>query len=90
LFLFLQAAKDLEPLSLVLGGKAPSTPFSELEIYPYFVTFAAYYGQLNDAKRLPALLALAKGTHIIQKQVPLNDRALLLFCTPHFAATTLG
>jgi len=76
----------------MLGGKAPTTPFSESEIYPYFVTFAAYYGQLLDeSKRLPAFLALAKGTSIIQGQVSLNDRAFLLFlCTPHFAATTLG
>jgi hypothetical protein len=63
----------------MLGGKAPTTPFSESELYPYFVTFAAYYGQLDDGKRLPALLALAKGTQTIQEQVSLNDRAFLLF-----------
>jgi hypothetical protein len=82
--LFLQAAKALEPLSLMLGGKAPTTPFSESELYPYFATFAAYYGQLDDGKRLPALLAIAKGTQTVQEQVSLNDRAFLLFAYATF------
>jgi len=63
----------------MLGGKVPKTPLSESTLYPHFVTFAAYYGQLDDGKRLPALLALAKGTSTIQEQVNLNDRAFLLF-----------
>jgi hypothetical protein len=75
----LQSAKELEVLSSIMGGKKPETPFSETSIYPYFATFAAFFGETAENKRLPAILRLARGTDTLREQVSLNDRAFLLF-----------
>lgn len=76
---FQQSAMELEELSYIMSGKTPKTPFCESPVYPYYVTFAAFFGQTEEGKRLPAIQRLAKGTETIQDQVSFSDRAFLLF-----------
>jgi hypothetical protein len=62
-----------------LNGKQPGTPFCESAIYPSFVVFASYYGEIDERERLHKLQRLAKEQATIQTQLTLTDRAFLLF-----------
>ena len=72
--------ENLSSLAARLAGKSTSDePFVDDKIYPYFVTFTAFWGPQLDSRRYPALLGLANQTTTIQEVATLDDRAFLFF-----------